>query len=443
MPSIQDLLPFITEPREDLGVEYKTWLNLSGNEHKATIAKAAIALANHGGGFIIIGFEERGQELYSIACPDDMQEITQDLINAAIRRFAAPEFHCEMYNITNPTSGIVHPVICIPGTQTEPVMSKRDCQDTLVKNRCYIRKPGPRSEEPHTGDEWRALLNRCIRAGRDDMLEAIRSIVTGRVEVQNPTPNALDDLKLYSEAAYDRWQELVSNEPADSPSKFPNGFYEMSFSLVGANQATGLSDLQNKLANARQIKLTGWTPFLALATEGWAPYPHEDFIEAWVGRPVRENWENREPSFCDFWRVSTDGKLYTIRGYSEDGQERLVAGETFDVSLPVLRIGEGLLFAARLADTFEGVNEIVIQCHYKGLGGRRLISFGGRRALFSEDTCRTDEVILTSLATPEQVQDNLAEIIHQLLLPLYEKFNFFKLPISLVDEELIRLRIRQ
>lgn len=443
MPSIQDLLPFITEPREDLGAEYKTWLDLSGNEHKATLAKAAIALTNHGGGFIIIGFEEREQELYSVVCPDEMQVITQDLINAVIRRFAAPEFHCEMYNVPHPTSGIVHPVICIPGTQTEPVMSKRDCQGTLVKNRCYIRKPGPRSEEPHTGDEWRSLLNRCMRAGRDDMLEAIRSIVTGRVEVQNPTPNALDDLKLYSEAAYDRWQELVSDEPADSPSKFPNGFYEMSFSLVGAEQATGLNNLQEKLAIARQIKLTGWTPFLSMTTNGWIPYPHENFIEAWVGRPVRDDWGNRDPSLCDFWRVSPDGKLYTIRGYSEDGQEGTVAGAVFDVSLPVLRIGEGLLFAARLADTFEGVNEIVIQCHYKGLDGRRLISFGGQRALFGEDTCRTDEVILTSLATPEQVQDNLAEIIHQLLLPLYERFNFFELPFFLVEEELTRLRTRQ
>ncbi|NOZ42889.1 MAG: hypothetical protein GXP02_06965, partial [Alphaproteobacteria bacterium] len=103
MPPIRDLLPFITEPREDLGAEYKTWLDLSGNDHKAILAKAAIALANHGGGFIIMGFkerdQERDQELHSIARPDDMQEITQDSINAAIRHFATPEFHCEMYNI--------------------------------------------------------------------------------------------------------------------------------------------------------------------------------------------------------------------------------------------------------------------------------------------------------------------------------------------------------
>ena len=37
---------------EELGVEHKGWIDLTSKEHKATLAKAAIALANHGGGFI-------------------------------------------------------------------------------------------------------------------------------------------------------------------------------------------------------------------------------------------------------------------------------------------------------------------------------------------------------------------------------------------------------
>ena len=43
MPSIKDLEPLVAEPREDLSVEYKDWLDLTVNEHKATLAKAAIA----------------------------------------------------------------------------------------------------------------------------------------------------------------------------------------------------------------------------------------------------------------------------------------------------------------------------------------------------------------------------------------------------------------
>ena len=56
MTSIRELQPLISEPREDLSVEYKSWLDLTRKEHKATLAKVAIALTNHGGGFIVIGF---------------------------------------------------------------------------------------------------------------------------------------------------------------------------------------------------------------------------------------------------------------------------------------------------------------------------------------------------------------------------------------------------
>ncbi len=178
MPSIEELQPLITEPREALDAEYKGWLNLTTNEHKAVLAKAAIAIANHGGGYIIVGLEEQNDRLVGSPRPNEMPAITQDAVNAAIHRFATPEFHCELYSVPDPASGNAYPVIVVPGGLTEPVMSKRDCPGIISQNRCYIRKPGPRSEEPQTGEEWRTLLRRCVRAGRDDMLEAIRSIVS-------------------------------------------------------------------------------------------------------------------------------------------------------------------------------------------------------------------------------------------------------------------------
>ena len=91
-----DLQPLISEPREDLAVEYKNWLDLAQEEHKATLAKSCIALANHGGGFLVIGFEEQADSLISIACPANIAEISQDTVNSVIRRYADPEFHCQL-----------------------------------------------------------------------------------------------------------------------------------------------------------------------------------------------------------------------------------------------------------------------------------------------------------------------------------------------------------
>jgi hypothetical protein len=438
MPSINDLEPLVSEPREDLSVEYKNWLDLTANEHRAIVAKAAIALVNHGGGFIVLGMADEPMGLVSRARPAEIPEITQDAINAAIRRYATPEFHVEVYAVPHPTTGVTHPVIAVPGTRTEPVMSKRDCPGVIAQARCYIRKPGPRSEEPQTAEEWRALLNRCVRAGRDDMLEAIRSIVSGRIEPREMPPGALEALSTFCNAARARWQTLTAEEPADAPPRFPHGFYEMGFSLVGAVPATGLADLQGRLHEARRIKLTGWTPFLDMTTPEWAPYPHENFVEAWVGRTVADR-NPRTPAHSDFWRASPAGQLYTIRGYAEDELENRPPGQAFDITLPVWRVGEGILFAARLAETFADVEAIAIRCRYTGLNGRALVSVSGDRAAFGDDVSRTDEIVLETQATPEQLRDNLAEVLHQLLTPLYERFAFFRLPIVLVEQELARM----
>ena len=438
MASIEELQPFITEPREDLDAEYKDWLDLKDNKHRATLAKAAIAMANHGGGRIVIGFAEPRQ-LVSGPCPEEIPEITQDSVNAAIRRYAEPRFHCEMYNVLHPDTGVSHPVVIVPSTLTVPVMSKNQYQGVIALNRCYIRKPGPESEEPRTSEEWRNLFNRCLRANRDDMLEAIRSIMTGRVEMQDSMPNVLDDLQDYSTAAHDRWEELVLDAPDDSPARFPHGYYEMAFSLVGATPVNDLGELQNRLSIARQTKLSGWTPFLDIPRSGRGPHPYGDFVEAWLGRPY-DGQVSGDPYQCDFWRVSLDGKLYTIRGYREDGRDN-TPGRVFYNNLPILRIGEGLLFASRFAETFEEVDQIVLHCRFKGLEGRSLMVPPGQSvSLDGNYPCSTDEVILTGQVTQQQIQDNLTEVLHPLLQRLYEQFNFFKLPFDYVARELHQMR---
>jgi hypothetical protein len=241
-------------------------------------------------------------------------------------------------------------------------------------------------------------------------------------------------------AARQRWAELVADLPPDMPARFPHGSYEMAFGLAGAEPCSGLAELQDRLAVARRIKLTGWSTFLQMSTPGLAPYPHDDFVEAWVGRPIREDASSRDPSVCDFWRASRLGQLYTIRGYAEDGLQNRAPGTCLDVTLPVWRVGEGLLFAARLVETFEGVEQILIQCRYTGLRGRALVSVDGRRMMFGDSISQTDQITLRGRATPAQVRDNLAEVLVPLLTPLYERFDFFRLPVQLVGEESQRLQ---
>ena len=59
----------IKEPRETLDVEVKEWLDLADNDHRAGIAKETIALANHGGGYIVVGFKEMDDGTFRSAEP--------------------------------------------------------------------------------------------------------------------------------------------------------------------------------------------------------------------------------------------------------------------------------------------------------------------------------------------------------------------------------------
>jgi len=64
------------------------------------------------------------------------------------------------------------------------------------------------------------------------------------------------------------------------------------------------------------------------------------------------------------------------------------------------------------------------------------------RRFFMDDSrvCHDAEVQLGISATAAEMDDNLIEILHPLLAPLYERFNFFELPLELVRVEVGRMR---
>ncbi len=264
-----DLQPLISEPREDIAVVYKTWLDLAQEEGKATLDKACIALANHGGGFLVLGFDEQADSLSSIARPPDVGEITQDAINSVIRRYADPAFHCQLHAITHPTTGVDHPVIAVPSDLSVPVISKRTRQGTIQQHCCYIRKPGPRSEEPQTAEEWRILLRRCVQANREDMLSAIISIVLGRAETEADTSASEQEFEDFRTASFERWGALTNHLSSDSSERLPSGYYEISVHPIGSTPADTLGVLQERLSQARRIELTGWPPFLERDLVTW------------------------------------------------------------------------------------------------------------------------------------------------------------------------------
>jgi hypothetical protein len=191
------------------------------------------------------------------------------------------------------------------------------------------------------------------------------------------------------------------------------------------------------MQKASEVKLTGWGPFVFFSGKPIRPVPVADAIEAWIGDPRDDVKDARH---ADFWRAQSNGFLYEIRSYDEDFTDKAKPGTAIDLTFPVWRVGETLLYVARLAKLFGEDPDISIRIQYNGLRGRRMVSIFDRRYLSDDRECYVDTVKLQGQARASVIEDNLVEVLIPLLKPLYDAFDFAPLSPNMVSSEIARLR---
>ena len=444
--SRERLADLLVDPREDLNFEVKNWLDLQGsNEDKATFAKAVLALANHGGGFVAFGLLETDTGIVEAdSRPVALDGYNQDLINGIVQNYCDPPFHCPVHIVPN-SSGALFPIVRVRGGHRIPVRARRAGPhgNIVQKNAIYIRKPGPSSETPQSAQDWDELLARCLSNRRDEMFDQIRDLITGAVpQVEQTTAPAR--LDAWIEAGFKRWRALIQKLPEDVGPRFPHGYYNVAYEIIGESRQIAPAHLPETL-RASVVNHTGWPPFWYPTRKGIVPYPFDGVVECWLGGDPDSPVANREAAYSDFWRIHPEGLAFLLRGFQEDGTNAQRLGHKsaaiFDVTLPVWRVGETLLQAQRLAkNLFEGPTTIRFVATYEGLAGRTLGSIDHRRYIWGGGVARQDSITLNTHVDVEAIDTNLPEIVHPLLSPMYALFDFFELPIQLVVDELARMR---
>ena len=447
--SAERLDDLLVDLREDLDLEVKNWLDLRGNSHhKAIFAKAALALANHGGGFIVLGFEETGAKMEEAANrPATLDTYNQDVVNGVVQKYCDPQFHCAVHIVAN-LDGAKFPIVRIPGGHRVPVRARRARREgkVLDLNAIYIRKPGPRSEPPQSSQEWDDLLSRCLRNRREELLDMMRDLSSGAGAEKEPAGNE-ERLERWIVSCFDRWRSLTDPLPEGAGPRFQHGYFNFAYEIVGDVRQITLGQLP-ELIRSSAVRHTGWPPFWYPTREGIEPYPRDGAVECWLGGDPKVAADRRDPAHSDFWRITPDGCAYLLRGYQEDVQESMYTapaafapGTVFDITLPVWRAGETLLQAEHLASILcEGPAVIRFAAEYTGLGGRSLVSLSGRRYVREGSVSRQESTRLHTHIESQAIGTRLPEIVHTLLSPLYELFGFFELPMQLVVDELRRMR---
>ena len=438
------LLELLRTPAEALAFEIKEWLNLGDNSHKARLAQAIIALANHGGGTVLIGYAEQGDGSFIPAepRPADLSGYTTDVVNEISRAYLHPAVHCDVRHVAHPVTGDLFPVINVPGGHTIPIMAKRggpQGQSTLQAGRTYIRRVGPSSEEPQSPEEWRTLLNRCVRAGREELVDQIRLIVAGEPIVR-PEPTSDDDLDAWIEESNARWLSLVQELPETHPARFPMGYCRFAYQLRGQFDRPSLRQLRDAL-QAAEVSFSGWAHWPVRDRQDLKAVPINDTIECFYGR--RQNAATEDPDRLDYWRVSVEGKAYSIRGLNEDSHPDLgQPGKGLDISTPTRRLADALTHAFNLAQRL-GMHsgQIEFDLLWSGLTGRRLVSWGNpRRQIHNNYFAQQPQYRRRFSVSVETVRQQMPEIIDAALRPMYDAFDFFRLPADLTTREVAAWR---
>lgn len=438
---MQHLKQLLEAPSERLDVELKGWLDLADNGQRGTLAKCLIALANHGGGIAIIGFDDAGNPAQNR--PAALDTYGQDEINDILDRYADPAMHCTTQRVTRDADGLDYPVILVPGGHRVPIRSKRGSPGNEIQaDRYYIRRPGPASEIPQNGQEWDELIRRCVRNNTDEIASLVRDVLEGRAPKADSPPVTIDRLARWDNESMARWTELIGAFPLESHVRMPRGHYRVSSVIDGVH--VDLPRLREGLQRAAQ-HLTGWPPWWWPTREGIAPYIHGNVIECHIA----EQQVHADAAHSDFWRASVSGELFLIRGYIEDSLEHearrpVAPGTVLDLTLPVWRIGECLLFIQRLATEFGAADSAVsVRCEWTGLNGRALTVLSGRRSLFDDHRTRSNSHVATISVPIERISASLPEIVRELVNPLYALFDFFEPPAAMYGEELGRMQRRE
>lgn len=445
---------WLLNPAESLDFEVKQWLPLTDAEAQGAIAKALIALENHGGGFLLVGFKENDEKtLVEDHCrPLDLSQYTADSLNAIIKRRAEPAFHVEVTFQSHPATGLEYPLIRVSGASAVPIRSDSSTPKGTLKNYTYyIRAPGPESRAPLNASEWDALLRRSAMKQRDEIIALLRNFM-GYSDIFSPhnatNENTSAVLDNFVRSALDEWSRLNNSLEQDEPGRIKDGHFYFAARIIGIKKNLVARDILSRIETGRRY--TGWPIFLVLRRDDLGPMNVDGMIQAWVAKNSMA-----DPGHADFWRVDPDGLFFSLRGYQEDSAREFASlqnlpgnisgssGQRFEVTLPVWRLGEFILKVDELADQmFEPQYSIQIGCHWSGLKGRRLyahnFSFNVPNYISSRESVDT-----AGSFSHDEVANLLPEVVRKLTAPLYEAFEFFSPEQSFYGQQISRLTGRE
>lgn len=449
---------------ETLDTEIKGWLNPDDKADQAKIAKACIALRNHGGGQLVIGFDDTSRQPLPYSHTSPVKELYHsDKIQGIVSRYASPLFDVSI--VFEPKDSVEYPIIRIPSGVQSPVMNKSTHEKEFPRQCMVVMRTFANgtvsSSEPRTPQDWDRLIKTCFENREADIgrffrrhLSEIKSQFeqsdkTSEANTQPIDPNKKTEyhqtpstspehkksknsvaiLEQGSVNFYKRLDAWTKKHQFEKPEIL--GSWEVAFWIDGDIKKHSLKTLCD-IIFAAQPRLTGWPCWVdsrGFRLEWCHPYTHDGGWEALVYIPNHHHWAY----LLDFWRITPEGEFYLFRVPEDDlwtelrnNRPREIANKQLDFVLLIRRVAEALAVAKAFTVAL-GADDSSTLLHFafrwKGLQGKEICSwFDPARDLMTTTQAVDNEVTKEFSISLDLPDSRIWEAVKNITEPVFDVF---------------------
>jgi hypothetical protein len=452
----------VSRPSESLNVEIKSWIDPDEPEGIAKIVKAAFAIRNRNGGFLLVGFEDKTWMPDTGAPADVRATFTLDRIQGIISRYASEMFEVKVgFGSRN---GQEHPCIIIPEGVRTPVAAKRDLKD-VTQSKVLIREGevyfrtlasnGTPSTSAARSSDWTDIVEICFENREADVGRFLRRHLAGKeiasfvealtgLKAMTPPPNLGDRAQALLSDGEHRFETAIAARTLDSEETLAIGRGAWSVALViDPPHTTAIPDASFlSTAMAGNPNYTGWPVWLDSRTFR-DPLDHPRVVEnAWEALII-----SREFQHIDFMRLDAKGEFYHWRVLQDDHTERTIPGASLDVVLVLIGVAEAIAVGLSIAKSlgWEYGARLGFAFRWTKLHGRELASWAkpevtirGRHTAHTETV---DTFVEVPLDTPISAIGPYVEVATRDLFVIFDGYSVPSQAIEHWAQRLIERRL--
>lgn len=335
------VLAIIYEGHERPTVDYKRCMPWQG-ESRFALIKSIIAFANAGGGYIVIGIDEKesdSEKRYTGV--DVIARKTWDPtnVNRDINNYCGPSLDVDVQEILDSEKGVTFVVLRVPSHGVQPhlcTQDKNDSKGNLILRRAaiYYRTRDRTCEEIREVTDMRELLRRSTLAMKDELLAEFQQIIDGTTRrYSESTSPKFDQLK-----EMDAFAEHADTLIAEYATKLM--FREVLCHPTDVLLECSVEDAKVALADAC-VDYTGWPFLFYLPSDPWPPTFGENSIHA-----CQNQYIFRFPTF-DYWKFDYARGLFYAKNAtweSGNGHPKSIDPQSQSESFAEIIISQGRLF---------------------------------------------------------------------------------------------------